>query len=236
MVSFNPLSGDTLKDTYKTVVLNLCDAYKKAQPFNSVRWYLETQSSELIYVPVYNKVPFFMGFQIPTYRILDINEDQISTVVFPAELPTSLYADLGMDYEELNQWKISAGYFSMLKMLITQYNDVLDTLSSSASICEDGVTQYISLILNQLSDIINKLNDCIKLPVEALKLVFNEDVAEAFKIMQNVSDDMQVVPEQIAILQKVEGFGQKIDNAVTYMLLMQSYVLEGARIRHSSQE
>ena len=236
MIDLNTLSDDALKNAYKNVVLILRDAYKKAQPFNSIRWYLETQVSELIYVPVYNKIPLFVGFQISTDKILNVNEDQISTKMFPAELPVSIYADLGMNYEELNKWKISIGYFSMLKMLITQYNDVLDTLSSSTSICEDGVTQYISLILNQLSDIINKLNDCIKLPLESLKLVFNQDIAETFRIIQNVSDEMQIVPEKIAILQKVEGFEQKIDNAVTYMILIQSYVLEGAKICNNRQE
>lgn len=236
MVEFNPLPEDTLESIYKNVVLILRDAYKMAKSYNSVRWYLETQTSELIYVPVYNKVPLFNGFQIPTYKILDVNEDQISTKMFPAELPASLYANLGMNYEELNQWKISAGYFIKLKMLITQYNDLLDTLSSLTSICDDGVTQYINLFLNQLSDVINKLSDCIKLPIETLNLVVNADVTEAFRIIQNVSDDMQMVLEQIAILQKVEGFEQKIDNAITSMLLMQSYVLKGARIRNNRQE
>ena len=236
IVDFNPLSGDTLENTYKNVVRILRDAYKEAQSFNSVRWYLETQVFELIYVPVYNKFPLFNGFKTPTYRILNVNEDQISTIMFPAELPASLYAKLDMNYEELNQWKISAGYFGKLRMLITQYNDVLDTLSSLTSICDDGFTQYILLFFNQLSGVINKLSTCIKLPIEALNLVVNEDVAEACRIIQNVFDDMQIVLEQIAIPQKVEGFEQKIDNAVTYMLLMQSYVLKGARIRNNSQE
>jgi hypothetical protein len=55
-VDFNLSSGDTLKNTYKNIISVFHHAYEEAVSFNSVRWYLETQASELIYVPVYNKI------------------------------------------------------------------------------------------------------------------------------------------------------------------------------------
>src|SRR5665648_508388 len=127
LADFNPLSGDMLEDKYKKLVLLLRDVYKQALPYNSVRWYFETQVPELIYVPIYNGVPLSSGYKLPAYRILDVIESQLSTPLFPAELPASLYSILGVACEELSQWQLAAGYLGTVKMKITQYNDVINT-------------------------------------------------------------------------------------------------------------
>lgn len=228
---FNPLSGEMLEDKYENVVLVLRDSYKLALPYNSVRWYLETQVSELIYVPIYNEVPIGSGLKLPLYRILDVSESQISTSLFPTELPTSLYSILGIACEELNQWQLAIGYLGTLKMQITQYNEIINTLSSSTAICESGVAHYLSIFFNQISEMITKLSDSITLPIKALELVADEDVVEAFGIIQSAFDVMQNVNEQISTLQKVEELELKISNAASCMLLLQPYVLKGARIK-----
>jgi len=234
LAGFNPLSGDMLEDKYKNVVLVLRDVYEQALPYNSVRWYLETQVPELIYVPIYNEVPLGSGFQLPPYRILDVSESQLSTTLFPAELPTSLYSILGVAYEELNKWQLAAGYLGVVKMQITQYNDVINTLSSATAICESGVVQYISLLSNQLSEMVTKLSESITLPLKTLELVADEDVVEALGIILSAFDDVQTVYEQISSLQKIEELEREIDNAVGCMLLLQPYVLKGARIKFNN--
>lgn len=234
LTGFNPLAGDMVEDKYKNVVLVLRDVYKQALSYNSVRWYLETQASELIYVPIYNEVPLGSGFQLPPYRILDVNESQLSTTLFPAELPVSLYSILGVAFEELDQWQLAAGYLGVVKMQITQYNDVISILSASTVICESGLVKYISMFSNQMSEMITKLLDSITLPLKTLELVADEDVVDAFGIIQSVFDDMQTIYEQISTLQKIGELEQKIDNAVGCMLLLKPYVLKGARIKFNN--
>ena len=230
MVNFDPLPGDTLKGAYKNVVLILRTALKSAQPFNSVRWYLETQFSELIYVPVYKEVPLFSGFQIPTYKMLDVSEDDISKTMFPVELPTSLYIKLGVDFEELKQWRLAAGYLGAVKMQITQYNDVIDAFSTSEAKCESGLAQYLNIFSNQLSEMITKFSNNIALPLKTLELVADDDVVGGIEIIRNVLDDMETIDKEIAKLQKINGLESKIDGAIGYMLLLQPHILKGAKI------
>lgn len=150
--------------------------------------------------------------------------------MLPTELPASLYSILGIKCEELSQWQLVAGYLGALKIQITQYNDVIETLSTSTTICENGVGQYIRQFNNQLSEMITKFTESITLPLKALELVADGDVVDALEIISSILDDIEIIFEKIAIRQKVDGFQSKLDGAFACFLLLQPYVLKGARI------
>jgi hypothetical protein len=230
VVNFDPFSGSTLESAYKNVVLTLRNALKSARPYNSVRWYFETQFAELIYVPAYKEIPLFGGFQIPKYKILDVSEDEISKTMFPVELPTSLYVKLGVAFEELKEWQLAAGYLGAIKMQITQYNDVIGTFSTSEAKCESGLAQYLNILSNQLSEMITKFSNTITLPLKTLELVTDNDVVGGIEIINNVLDDMKTIDKEIAKRQKIDGLQSKIDGAIGYMLLLQPHILKGAKI------
>ena len=149
-------------------------------------------------------------------------------------MPNLLYSKLGIDFEELNQWRLAIGYFSVIKMQITQYNDIINTLSTSTAKCESGVYQHISIFTNQLSEMIVKFLDSITLPLETLELVVDEDVVEALRIIQSVLKDIKTVNKQISTLQKREELEQKINEAAGCMMILQPYVLKGARIKFNN--
>jgi methyl-accepting chemotaxis protein len=229
LINFNPYSGSTLKDEYERVVLILRNVFTKANSLNSVRWYLETQSLEIIYVPVIENVPLSVGFQVPVYRILDTNISQLSSALFPAELPASLSSILDLSYEELLQWKFAIGYFGTVNMLIAQYNDAIDAISSSTAVSNVGVTKYINTISGQLLEMLKKLTESMELPIKILDSVADENIRGAVEIIKSVFEEVQAVHQQISRLHKLSELDQKINNAVGLMLLLQPYILAYVR-------
>jgi len=229
MADFDPFTEDTIEAKYKEVIITLRHSYEAAHSYNSARWYLETIKPEQIYVPVYKGVPFSTGFQMPTYRILDIDENQLSQMRFPTELPDMLYSNYGLLCKEFEQWRLAIGYLGIIKMLLTQYNDVINSVGQFETVCEKGISIYIEVFFDQLADMVTKLSDSITLPIIALEAVADADVAEAFSIIQSSLDDLQLINEAIIKLQPIEGTEQKISNALACMLLLQPYVIEGAQ-------
>lgn len=229
-VNSNMFLDDALEENYKNVVLVLRDVYRQALPYNSVRWYLETQSPELIFVPTYNGLPISNGYQLPIYRILNVDENQLSSVLFPEDIPASIF---GSKCEELIQWRLAAGYLGVVQMQIAQYNDVINTLSSSNFKCEKGIAKYVSMLCHQLLEMTTKFIDCTALPFKALEVVADQKVEDVFDMIRNIIAEIQTICDHIPVLEKIEGLEEKIHNVIGYMLLLQSHVLAGAHALNS---
>jgi len=230
VIDFNPYIGKSLLDENNSVVQTLQKVWNIAQAYNSVRWYFETQLSDIVLVPLVDKVPISGGFQIPSYKILDQNEKSKPSILIPCEIPISLYSILRIEFEELQLWKSAAGYLGSMKMLITQYNQTLIELSSSNIFCKTGCEKFIDNFQNQLSEAINEFSKVIKLPLKALEKVAEENIVESLRIIISAIEDSQMIFEKISKLQKLEDLEQNIDNTVSLMVLLQTYVISGSRI------
>ncbi|MGW8820852.1 hypothetical protein ACWGNU_01945 [Paenibacillus lautus] len=232
LTDFDPFSEITLESIYTRVVLQLRNSFKSAIPFNSERWYLETNTLQFVFVPLYKGIPFSSGFSIPLYRILNDHEENIATPMFPENLPVMLDSLLNLEFNELTQWKQAIGYLSTVWMLIKQYNDVILSIEESM-ISEIGLAQYIQLFSLQLSEALGNFSNSIKLPLVTLEKPSDEISDEIFGAIQNFVNNIELLVERVEKLERVDDLEIAVNNAVLAMMLLQPVVLTGIHLSGS---
>lgn len=83
---YNMEEDNTLENEYTRIVMTIRDVFKNSILPSSDRWYLETQSLELAYVPVFSGVLSPAVYSIPFYKLLDTEESRIAKPMYPCEI------------------------------------------------------------------------------------------------------------------------------------------------------
>jgi len=228
-------ASKTIEEEYTAVTLAFREAYKESSIYNSIRWTLETNSLEIVYVPIYKGIPLTSGFTVPLYRVLDFGQTTNFQPLFPVELPNKLYVSMGLDFEELHKWRLAAGYLANMKILVAQYNDVLETCESSIGLSQVGFTKFLETFFDQLSELTTKFLDNIASSLKILEPVVDSECGIAINEILPAFDEIQKLLDNIVLnLKPIEGLEEKIDTAVLNMLLIQPYIIKA--VEYQSEE
>lgn len=215
-----------IEQVFKNVCLRLREQWKDATAYNSMRWYLETQWPNMVFVPLYKGLPVFGGFQMPLYKILDVDEEQIASSLFPAEIPIEIYDELGVKFSKIDQWLKAAGYVGKLRLLITQYNDVVNKISNESGICEQGVIIYLQTLINYIDDTITKINNFMEPGIEILSNVRDDNAKELCIIIITAFNNMENILEAMNSLELLSELPEQLKNAIVSMILLSPYMFE----------
>lgn len=135
---------------YARIIESLREKFKKSNSFNSNRWYVETQTIELSYVPISKGCPLGAGISIPYYKLFDYDISKVADSLFPCELTESVYEFLGIKYcDGLKKWDTVIGSIKSVKMLLQQYTEVLKHLEDD---CLDGWLSYKSSLITSIKE------------------------------------------------------------------------------------
>ena len=134
IVNYN-MNGDiTLEDEYTRIVMTIRHYFQDSILPSSNRWYLETQSLELAYVPAFNGVISPSVFSIPNYKLLDVEESQIAKSMFPCEIEPVLMERINATLT-LKVWNEAIVKLSEMKMYLQRYQQILQVPADQKCLC-----------------------------------------------------------------------------------------------------
>lgn len=164
IVDYNIEEDNTLENEYTKIVMTIRDAFKNSILPSSDRWYLEMQSLELAYVPVFSGVFSPAVYSIPFYKLLDTEESRIAKPMYPCEIEPVLIEKINAT-KSLNLWIEAIKKLGEMKLYIQRYQQVIQVPADEKCLC--SITAHTELLLNQINalwndfilaeDIVNKL-------------------------------------------------------------------------------
>jgi hypothetical protein len=225
---YDPFQQVPIEDVFKNLCLRLREQWKDAVGFQSMRWYLETQWPKMVFVPLYKGLPVSGGFQMPLYKILDVDEDQLVSSMLPTEIPKEVYIQLEIDFYKIELWLKAVSHVGKLRLLLIQYNDVVEHLSDEADTCEQGLVIYLQALLN---DIINTITNIIKFIEPGTSILANTgnaDVAELFNLVIAPLKKVEDIEDIIKALHPFDELPEQLNNAVLGMVLLTPWIIENS--------
>lgn len=211
IVNYN-MNGDiTLEDEYTRIVMTIRHYFQDSILQSSNRWYLETQSLELAYVPAFNGVISSSVFSIPNYKLLDVEESQIAKSMFPCEIEPVLMERINATMP-LKVWNEAIVKLSEMKMHLQRYQQILQVPADQKCLCT--LITYKEELINQINtlwkdiilidDVVNELfEDADEQNLKYLNIIKQFfDYCKEIKFMINKQNDPS---ESIDITEAVLG-------------------------------
>lgn len=228
LYDYDPFLQIPIENVFKNVCLKLREQWKDAAGFQSMRWYLETQWPKMVFVPLYKGLPVSGGFQMPLYKILDVDEDQLVSSLFPTEIPVEIYHQLDIDFSKIELWLKAVAYMGKLRLLLIQYNDVVNHISHESDTCEQGLVIYLQALLNDIVDTITNILKFMEPGISILSNIGDADVAELFDLVMTPLKKAEDIGDIIKSLQPFDELPQQLNNAVLSMVLLSPYFIENS--------
>ena len=203
IVDYNIEEDNTFENEYTRIVMTIRDVFKNSILSSSDRWYLETQSLELAYVPVFFGVFSPVVYSIPFYKLLDTEESRIAKPMYPCETEPVLIEKMNAT-KSLNLWIESMKKLSEMKLYIQRYQQIVQVPVDDN--CLGSITAYTELLINQINalwndfisveDIVNELiEDADEQNSELLNVVqlFFDCYEEIETVIINKNDPSELI-------------------------------------------
>lgn len=152
IIDYNMEEDNTFENEYTRIVMTIRDVFKNSILPSSDRWYLETQSLELAYVPVFSGVFSPVAYSIPFYKLLDTEESRIAKPMYPCETEPALIEKMTAT-KSLNLWIESMKKISEMKLYIQGYQQIVQVPVDDKCLC--SITAYTELLINQINALWN---------------------------------------------------------------------------------
>lgn len=167
--------------------MTIRDVFKNSILPSSDRWYLETQSLELAYVPVFSGVFSPVVYSIPFYKLLDTEESRIAKPMYPCETEPVLIEKMNAT-KSLNLWIESMKKLSEMKLYIQRYQQIVQVPVDDN--CLGSITAYTELLINQINALWNDfisvediVNELIEDADEQNSELLNRELISDYKSM-----------------------------------------------------
>lgn len=180
IVDYNMKEDNTLEDEYTRIVMTIREAFKSSILPSSDRWYLETQTLELAYVPVFCGVFLPVVYSIPFFKLLDIEESRIAKPMYPCEEEPVLIEKMNAT-KSLNIWIEAVKKLGEMKLYIQRYRQIIQVPVDEKCFC--SMTAYIELLIDQINTL---WNDFILIEdiVSELVEILDEQNRELLNVVQ----------------------------------------------------
>lgn len=139
---------NTLENEYTRIVMTIRDVFKNSILPSSDRWYLETQSLELAYVPVFSGVFSPVVYSIPFYKLLDVEESSIAKPMYPCEIEPALIEKINAN-KTLNLWVDAMKKLGEMKLYIQRYQQIVQIPIDEKCFC--SIMSFTELLMKQIN-------------------------------------------------------------------------------------
>ncbi len=150
IVDYKMEDGNTLENEYTRIVMTIREVFKNSILPSSDRWYLETQSLELAYVPVFSGVFSPVVYSIPFYKLLDAEESSIAKPLYPCEVEPVLIERINAT-KTLNLWVEALKKLGEMKLYIQRYQQIIQVVVDEK--CLGNTTSYIESLIKQIDEL-----------------------------------------------------------------------------------
>lgn len=180
IVDYNMKDDNTLENEYTKIVMTIRDVFKNSILPSSDRWYLETQSLELAYVPVFSGVFSPVVYLIPFYKLLDAEESRIAKPMYPCEIEPVLIEKINAT-KYLSLWIEAMKKLGEMKLYIQRYQQIIQAPVDDK--CVGSITSHTELLINQINAL---WNDFLLIEDTVSELIKNADEqnSELLNVMQ----------------------------------------------------
>lgn len=212
IIDYNMEEDNTLENEYTKIVMTIRDVFKNSILPSSDRWYLETQSLELAYVPVFAGVFSPVVYSIPFYKLLDTEESRIAKPMYFCEIEPVLIEKINAT-KFLNLWVEAMKKLGEMKLYIQRYQQIVQVPVDDKCLC--SITTYTELLINQINtlwndfilveDIVNELiEDADEQNSELLNVVqlffgYYEEIETIISNQNDPSELIQII-EMVSII------------------------------------
>ena len=148
IVNYKMEEDNTLENEYTRIVMTIRDVFKNSILPSSDRWYLETQSLELAYVPVFSGVFSPVVYSIPFYKLLDVEESSIAKPMYPCEIEPALIEKINAN-KTLNLWVDAMKKLGEMKLYIQRYQQIVQIPIDEKCFC--SIMSFTELLMKQIN-------------------------------------------------------------------------------------
>lgn len=222
IVDYNMEDDNTLENEYTRIVMTIRDVFKNSILPSSDRWYLETQSLELAYVPVFSGVFSPVVYSIPFYKLLDTEESRIAKPMYPCETEPALIEKMNAT-KSLNLWIESMKKLGEMKLYIQRYQQIVQVPVDDNCFC--SITAYTELLINQINAL---WNDFISVEDIVNELIEDADEqnSELLNVMQLFFDCYEEIETVISNKNDPSELIQIIETVSVIMFVLLPFVSE----------
>ena len=222
IVDYNMEEDNTLENEYTKIVMTIRDVFKNSILPSSDRWYLETQSLELAYVPVFSGVFSPVVYSIPFYKLLDTEESRIAKPMYPCETEPALIEKMNAT-KSLNLWIESMKKLGEMKLYIQRYQQIVQVPVDDNCLC--SITAYTELLINQINAL---WNDFISVEDIVNELIEDADEqnSELLNVMQLFFDCYEEIETVISNKNDSSELIQIIETVSVIMFVLLPFVSE----------
>ena len=222
IVDYNMEDDNTLENEYTRIVMTIRDVFKNSILPSSDRWYLETQSLELAYVPVFSGVFSPVVYSIPFYKLLDTEESRIAKPMYPCETEPALIEKMNAT-KSLNLWIESMKKLGEMKLYIQRYQQIVQAPVDDNCFC--SITAYTELLINQINAL---WNDFISVEDIVNELIEDADEqnSELLNVMQLFFDCYEEIETVISNKNDPSELIQIIETVSVIMFVLLPFVSE----------
>ena len=180
IVDYNMEDDNTLENEYTRIVMTIRDVFKNSILPSSDRWYLETQSLELAYVPVFSGVISPVAYSISFYKLLDTEEARIAKPMYPCETEPVLLEKMNAT-KSLNMWIEAMKKLGEIKLYIQRQQQVIQVPVDDKCLC--SMTAHTEFLIAQINALWNNfvlIEDIVSKLIENA----NEQNSELLNVVQ----------------------------------------------------
>ena len=169
MVDYNMEEDNTLENEYTRIVMTIRDVFRNSILPSSDRWYLETQSLELAYVPVFSGVISPVAYSVSFYKLLDTEESHIAKPMYPCEIEPVLIEKMNAT-NSLKLWISAMKKLGEMKLNIQRYQQIIQVPIDEKCLC--SMAAYTEMLIDQI-DVL--WNDFVLVEDLVTELIENAD-------------------------------------------------------------
>lgn len=222
IVDYNMEEDNSLENEYTRIVMTIRDVFKNSILPSSDRWYLETQSLELAYVPVFSGVFSPVVYSIPFYKLLDTEESRIAKPMYPCETEPALIEKMNAT-KSLNLWIESMKKLGEMKLYIQRYQQIVQVPVDDNCLC--SITAYTELLINQINALWNDFISVEDIVNELIEEV-DEQNSELLNVVQLFFDCYEEIETVISNKNDPSELIQIIETVSVIMFVLLPFVSE----------
>ncbi|MFK4473219.1 hypothetical protein ABH897_002950 [Paenibacillus sp. RC73] len=214
----------TIEDQYRYFCQNLREDWKNARNFNNSKWVLETRWPSLVFVPLYEGLPLFGGYEIPLYRIISMYEAGLPFTLFPVELPEGIYALYDLDSDVFERWRKAITDIGTIRLMLIQYNQIVEEVSSLQETEVETLVDYFSTFMYKISEHLKSATNIIQ---EVADLLSDCESPELFELMNGIVQGvgaLEFLQDDVGSLLRVEDIPESLLQATLGMILLTPYL------------
>ncbi|MCM1191580.1 MAG: hypothetical protein NC389_04015 [Acetatifactor muris] len=222
IVDCDVLQGETFESKYLSTVLQIRSVFSGALMPSSDRWYVETQSLELAYIPSISGIYFPAAFRISFYKVFDVDESQIMDTMFPCEIEQGLEGRISSGGMH-NRWIEAMQKISMIKLYLQCYKQVLQVPVDEK--CNNSIIAFRVSLVEKIGLFWRELASCEVLVKKLAEEADGESkqYLEMVKLFFDIFDDVKNCIEDHSDPSEIM---QVIDSVFGLMILLLPYVIE----------